>query len=225
MSEEKKQEIDEVEQRKPSLFGMIWSPTEQFERIKEQPKIWAPLGIISVLFIVGTLITILGTDLGIEGFSEDEMAIFAGFAVVISIIVGVISPILGTLIISFIYWLIAKLARSEVSFKQLFSMNTYLMILSVLSLIINGTGIALLGGNPETIFTSLGSLIQAEGAIGALFDSIEVFGIWGVILTAIGLHKVADFSKGLAWTISIVFFVIGIIFAMIGAALSGMVGV
>ena len=61
--------------------------------------------------------------------------------------------------------------------------------------------------------------------MGDLLTSIEVFTIWGVILSAIGLQKVADFSKGLAWTIAIVFFAIGIIFTVIGVALSGMVGV
>ena len=92
-------------------------------------------------------------------------------------------------------------------------------------MIINGIGVALLGGTAGTMYTSLGSLIGAEGTMGALLTSIEVFAIWGMILQAIGLQKVANFSKGLAWTIVIVFFAIGIIFTMIGAAFSGMVGV
>ena len=141
------------------------------------------------------------------------------------IIIGIISPIFGTLISAVIYLLIAKIARSEVSFKQLFSMNTYIMFISALSLIINGIGIALLGGTVDTVYTSLGSIISTEGAISGLLNSIEVFTIWGLILSAIGLHKVAGFSKGLAWGISIAFFVITVIFAMIGAAFSGMVGV
>ena len=129
------------------------------------------------------------------------------------------------LIATVIYLIIAKIARSEVSFKQLFSMNTYIMMISALSMILNGIGVALLGGTAGTMYTSLGSLIGAEGTMGALLTSIEVFAIWGMILQAIGLQKVANFSKGLAWTIVIVFFAIGIIFTMIGAAFSGMVGV
>lgn len=57
-----------------------------------------------------------------------------------------------------------------------------------------------------------------------LLDSLEIFSIWNVILTAIGLEKVARLSKGVAWTVSIVLFVIGVLFAMFGAAVSGMVG-
>lgn len=210
---------------KPSIFGMIWSPIEQFERIRERPRILGPMAIIIGLFIVGMLITMFSVDTGLEGLSNGEMVGFAVFLAVTSGILGVIAPIIGTLISSFIYWIIAKLARSEVSFKQLFSMCTYIMIISVLGSIINGVGIAILGGDGETMFTSLGSFIPVEGAIGGLLNSIELFGIWGVILAALGLNRVANFSKGLAWTVSIAFFVIGVVFAMIGAAFSGMVGV
>ena len=215
--------------KKPSIWGMIWSPTEQFERIKERPRIWGALGIVTLLFVIGMYLSTLGVGLEgipeLEGIPAEELAAMSMFGTISMLVVGLFTPIVGILISTVIYLLIAKIARSEVSFKQLFSMNTYIMILSALSLLINGIGIALLGGTAETLYTSLGSIIQAEGALGGLLNGLEVFGIWSVILSAIGLQKVADFSKGLAWTISIVFFAIGLIFSMIGAALSGLVGV
>jgi hypothetical protein len=216
---------EEVKGKNPSIWGMIWSPTEQFERIKERPKIWGALAIVTVLFVIGMYLTSLGMPMEIEGISEEQLAQISMFSTITLMITGVITPIFGVLISTVIYLIIAKIARSEVSFKQLFSMSTYIMIISALSVIVNGIGIALLSGSAETIYTSLGSLIEAEGAMGALLNSLELFTIWGVILSAIGLQKVANFSKGLAWTISIIFFAIGVIFAMIGAGLSGMVGV
>lgn len=218
---------EETKVQKPSLLGMIWSPTEQFERIKERPKIWGALAIISVLFIIGSWLTTLGVsaDLGLEGMDEELVAGIEIITTIGIIIVGIFIPIFTVLISSFIYWVIAKITKYEVSFKQLFSMNTYILIVSALSLIVNGIVIALTKGNPEIMFTSLGSVLGTGGVFGAVFDSIEVFSIWGVILAAIGLHKVAGFSKGLAWTISIGLFVIGIIFAMVGAAIGGMAGV
>ena len=77
----------------------------------------------------------------------------------------------------------------------------------------------------EKLPTSLGSIIEAEGSLGAVLGSIEIFAIWGLILVAIGLHKVAGFSKGLAWTVSIAFFVISIIFALIGAGIQPLEGI
>lgn len=219
---------EEVKVKNPSIWGMIWSPTEQFERIKERPKIWGALAIVTVLFVIGMYLTSLGDPMVIEGMPEipeEELAAVSMFTTITMIITGLFTPIFGVLIATVIYLIIAKIARSEVSFKQLFSMNTYIMMISALSMILNGIGVALLGGTAGTMYTSIGSLIGAEGTMGALLTSIEVFAIWGMILQAIGLQKVANFSKGLAWTIVIVFFAIGIIFTMIGAALGGMVGV
>lgn len=215
---------EETNLRKPSLFGIIWSPSEQFERIKDKPKIWAPLGIVTLLFILGMWLTSLGLDLSLEGIPEEDLEIAQAVGTVTLMIAGIISPIIGAFISTLIYLLISKIPGSNVTFKQLFSMNTHLMMISALSILVNGIGIALFGGNAEILFTSLGSIVVVDGAMSGLFNSIEVFQIWGVILTAIGLNKVADFSKGLAWTVSIAFFVISVITAMVGAAGSGMVG-
>lgn len=216
---------DETKVQKPSLLGMIMSPTEQFERIKERPRIWGAMAIITVLFVIGTWLTSLNVEgEWLKGFTEDEVAVIESFAKAGAIVGGFIVPIFTVLISSFVYWIIAKVASSEVSFKQLFSMNTYIMIISALSIIVNGLLSKLIGSDPEKLSTSLGSIIDTTGAMGALINNIELFAIWGVIIAAIGLHKVASFSKGLAWTISIGFFVLSIIFAMIGAGISDVVG-
>lgn len=209
---------------KPSLFGMIFNPTEQFERIKERPLIWGAMVIVTILTMLGFWLMSLGIE--IPELSEVEeipgMEVFAQIGMVMT---GLFTPILGVLISSFILWIIIKIARSEATFKQLFSMNTYIMLISAISIIVNGALTAVLGGDGETMFTSLGSLVSAEGAVAGLFNSLEVFTIWGVVLSAIGLHKVAELSKGLAWGISIAFFVISILFSMIGAGLSATFGV
>ena len=217
---------EENQVEKPSLLGIIWSPTEQFERIRERPAIWGALAIITLLFIIGMWLQSLGVEVPeIEGLTEEQLALTEVFATVGIIIGGLFTPVITILISSFIYWIVAKIAQSDVSFKQLFSMTTYITVIAALSLLVNGALNAIIGGGTEIVFTSLGWVVNAEGAIGAFFNNIEVFSIWGVILTALGLHKVAGFSKGLAWTIAIVFFVIGVIFAMISAGMAGMVGV
>lgn len=215
MSEEK-QNVE-----KPSLFGMILNPTEQFEKIKKRPLIWGAMVIVTILTVIGSWLMSLGIEI------QDDMGIpnMEIFVQINSIIVGLLSPVFVVLISSFIYWIIIKIVRSEATFQQLFSMNTYIMIISAFSILINGALTAILGGDGEVLFTSLGSLIVVEGAMAGLFNNLEVFTIWGVILSAIGLHKVGELSKGLAWTISIAFFVIAIIFSMIGAAFSASLGV
>lgn len=214
------EELKEV--KKPSLLGIITNPTAQFERIRERPLIWGAMSVIIILFIIGLWLNSLSVAIEVD---EKYQEIFAIIVTMFVIIGGIIAPLFGTLVTSVIHLLIAKIVQLEVSFRQLFSMNTYLMIISVLSLIVNSVILEITHVDSEKLPTSLGSVVEADGALGAVFDSIEIFTIWGVILVAIGLHKVAGFSKGLAWTVSIVFFIIGIIFTLISASMPALEGI
>lgn len=214
---------EETKTPKPSLFGMITSPEQQLERIKERPIIWVAMLIVVILTVVGS--TLQGMGLETPGLEEGG----AAFLVIGEVFGGIIGVLLGVLIMSAIHMLIAKIALSDVSFKQLFSMNTYLGIITALGALLNGIVAIILGTDQlNMMFTSLGSLfndVGETGAMGGVWNSIEVFSIWNFIVTALGLHIVAGFSKKLAWTIVIVFFLITVIFAMIGSAFPGMGGV
>lgn len=202
----------------PSLLGMFTSPGEQFKRIKGNPKIWVPLIIISILYVIGMGLMAASMDVSTlveQGIPEDQAELILGFTKVTIAVMGIFTPIIGVLISSAIQLLIAKIASSDVSFKQLFSMNTYIMIIGAVGLLINMAVRMTIGGNPETYITSLAGLLNQNQ--GGVLSSIEVFSIWAVILTAMGLHKTADFSKGLAWAIAIIFFLAGIGFGAIGA--------
>ncbi|WP_347551006.1 YIP1 family protein [Pseudalkalibacillus hwajinpoensis] len=214
---------------KPSIPGMIWSPGEQFEKIRTNPKIWIPLIVLTVMsLLAGWLMTL---SPGFEeqmtaggGVNEEDMSGFITFIKFTTVLSAGFGPAFGVLFSSFIYWLITKATSSEVTFKQLFSMSTFITIIGALGLILNGILLAIFGGSIETLYTSVGSLVDAEGGLGAFLNSIEIFGIWTTILFAIGLHITAGWSKILAWTISIVFFLIGIGFTTLSGALSSMTG-
>ncbi|MGM9923188.1 MAG: Yip1 family protein [Bacillus sp. (in: firmicutes)] len=210
---------------KPSLFGIIWSPVEQFEKIRNRPRIWIPLLIVSALYVIGTYFSISQLDytelLGDAVPAEQlDMAVMVGM--ITGMIASLFTPILSILISSAIFMLIAKIAASDVSFKQLFSMNTYISLIGALGLVLNGLIGMAIGKSFELSITSLAGVMGSQNAV---LGAIELFTIWGTILTAIGLHKVAGLSKGLAWTVTIVFFLISLGFAYITTALSGMNGI
>ncbi|MDQ0185315.1 Yip1 family protein [Cytobacillus sp. FSL W7-1323] len=214
MEAELKHEVEEP--KKPRLFGMIANPSEQFERIKQQPKIWVPLLLVTLLFTVGMIITASSMDpayLGIDELSQAEQDMVYMISLIMFVIIGIISPIFTVLISSAIYLLICKIASSDVSFKQLFSMNTYILVISVIGLILNGVIRMIIGGNPELNVTSLASVLNAEAT--SVWASIEVFSIWQTILVGLGLHKVAGLSKGVAYGVAIAFFIISMIFALV----------
>jgi len=229
MTNEMNTEIEQPNLEKPSLFGMIMNPREQFEKIRENPKIIVALIIVTLLTIVGMLLMMNGIDFmndpNLAGMSEEEMMMVTMFSQIGFVIVGVFTPVITLLISSVVHIIIAKIVRSEATFKQLFSMNTYIFIISAISMIVNGIVFMMIGGDPEKLFTSLNSIIGAEGILGAVLNSIEVFTIWGLIITAMGLQVVARFSKGLSWAVVIVFFIVGLIFQMISAGFNTMMGV
>ncbi|WHY79071.1 Yip1 family protein [Neobacillus sp. WH10] len=218
---ELQKEVD-LQKEKPSLLGMFISPGLQFERIKGNPKFWVPLIIISILYVIGTTFMALSMNESIfidQGVPEDQIDIALMFAKVTVAITGVLMPIFGVLISSAIQLAIARLASSTVSFKQLLSMNTFIMIIGAAGLILNNAIRYAIGGNIYIYITSLAGLLNQEKA--GVLGSIEVFGIWSLVLTAIGLHKTAEFSKGLAWTIAILIFLIQIGFGLIGTLSQG----
>ncbi|MEH7075288.1 Yip1 family protein [Neobacillus drentensis] len=218
---ELQKEVNSLNQN-PKLMGMFTSPGVQFERIKQSPKIWVPLIIISVLYAIGMTFMALSLDAATlieQGVPEDQIDLVLTITKVTVAITGIVTPIFGVLISSAIQLVIARIASSTVTFKQLFSMNTYIMIIGAVGLILNMGIRYAIGGNPEIYITSLAGILNQDKA--GVLGTFEVFGIWSVILSAIGLHKTGQFSKGLAWTIAIVFFLISIGFGLVGTLLQG----
>ncbi|MGB8001712.1 MAG: YIP1 family protein [Anaerobacillus sp.] len=227
MIEKTVQEEQSEQTSKPSLLGMIWSPGEQFEKVRHHPKVWIPLLVVTVLSLLSGWLMTIGpgfeeqlTGPGIDQENIDGVKLFAKITTVVG---AGLSPAFGVLISSFIFWLITKATSSEVTFKKLFSMNTYITFISILGLLLNGVLLAILGGSIVS-YTSIGSLIDADGGFGAFLNSIEIFSIWTMILTGIGLQITARWSKVLAWTITIIFFLLSVGFAVIGGMASTMTG-
>lgn len=223
-------EVEEVVIGNPSLFGMIMNPREQFEKIRENPKIILALAIVTIMTTVGMLLMLSGVDIVDEadfvGMGEEEIMMITLIAQFGFIAVGVFTPPIAILISSIIYIILAKIARSTVTFKQLFSMGTYLFIVSAISLIVNGLAFMAVGsGDPEILFTSLNSVIGADGALGVFLNSIEIFSIWAMFLSALGLQIVARFSKVLSWSLVIGFYVVTTGFSMAMASFTTMLGI
>lgn len=220
MNEENK--THEIIVEKPKLLGMITNPTEQFLKIKQNPVIWVPLIIVSLLMMVGAILTALNIDftsdpklqesievLGLdEGLMIQLSAVFAGLG-------SLFLPGLTALISTVIYLVIAMVIKKPVSFSQLFSMNTYILFISALSVLVNGLLSFVLTGESTLLFTSLAAIIQTDNLmIESVLSMVEIFTIWGLILTMIGLQKVANFSKRVSVIIVGGFYLLSILFSL-----------
>lgn len=220
------EKVIDVKEEKPSLLGIITNPTEQFERIRKRPVFWGALVVVTIILIVGLWLTTIGIEIPeFEDLSEEEVLVGKIVGVISLAILGIINTVISILFSTVLYLLVAKVNRSQVTFKQLFSMNTYIMLITSISITVNEFIAFLLGDNHaenNSLFTSLGAFVNVEGPMGVLLNHIEVFGIWTLILTVIGLQKVAKFTKSQAWIVALVFFFINMIFAMSNVAASGL---
>lgn len=181
---------------------------------------------IIIMVIMGNWLTSLGVDNFKNSEVQEEVELFFKIYQYISIVLsGIFVPIFSVLLSSFIHWVIAKITRSKVSFKQLFSMNTYITFITALGILVNGLYYFYFSDGTGEMFTSMGSIVESNGAFGEIFNSIELFAIWTLILTGIGLHKVAEFPKWLAWAVPMCSFMLGVITTIIGASFTEMVGV
>ncbi|MFC0524434.1 Yip1 family protein [Pontibacillus salicampi] len=207
---------------KPSLFGMVLNPGEQFEKVKSNPKVWVPLMFVTLLFTIGMSLmamsldaeTIQGQQAGAVPAEQEEMLMM--IAKVTMAITGIFIAPFTALIYTVIYLIVAKIAGSPAGFKKLFSMITYTLVISGFGLILNSLLMMAFGGNEMVHYTSLAGLL---GQGSGIMNGIEIFAIWQTILTAIGLQKVGEMSKGLSWTAAILLFIATVfIGALSGAA-------
>src|SRR5699024_11337675 len=115
---------EETETVKPSLIGIITSPVQQLKQIKDRSLIWSPIITVIIMVFIGSVLQGLSAEM--PGIEEDVsnttfMVILGAFTVALTIV----GTLIGVLIVSAIHMLFAKLVLSSISFKQLFSMNTF----------------------------------------------------------------------------------------------------
>lgn len=139
-------------------------------------------------------------------------------------IVMIIVFLLGGLI----YWLGANAMGGTASF--LGGVAVYIYSSLAPALVFTAANIVVMFlKNPDDIdfATSQGGLLKANlgffidaktmPAIAALLGSIDLFSIWGWVLAAIGLQKVAKISAGAAWAVVIMLALVGVAAKVAGA--------
>lgn len=175
--------------------------------------------IVMVITILGLWFTSLGVELpSLDHLTDKEIRAGKIFANVGIVIIGMATTVISILVSTIIFFIFTKIVQASVTFKQLFTMNTYIMLITSISMVFNGMLIALLGNysDNEPLYTSLARYITADGRIGVALNSVELFSIWTLILTAIGLQYVANIPKKLSWALAALFFVTGIISGLMG---------
>lgn len=212
-----------VNGEKPSLFGFIFSPQEQFQRVKENPVFAWPLFWFLLLYaIYGAALSYFSLETP-EG--RESLAMMGSSAKwIMPLISGITMLIAAPIILLFLtgfHRLLMMLFQGEATFRQLFSLNAHLYILMGIGGLIHVIYLSIVGvgSNYEAFPTSLAAIFPAEGTLWVFLSSIEVFAIWKLILSAMGLRVLGDISSGKAWAIALIPFVLSVLINVGVAAL------
>ncbi|KAA0774374.1 DUF1282 domain-containing protein [Bacillus sp. AR2-1] len=202
---------------KPSLLGMITSPSLQFERMKTSEKVWGMFFLMALLQGLLSAFTTYVTNTSPEMVKvKKELGEFAGQSsltsdVISSIVSGTIGGMLVTFVVAAIYKVFMMFYGNDTSYKKLVTIIVYTNIVVIIGGFINAI-IALILGVAPTAYTSLGPLFETGSVAYGIGSSIEIFYLWNIVLIWLGLQITAGVSKVKAAIPIIVLFIIKALF-------------
>ena len=229
------------------LIGVLVSPVKTFRSIAERPT-W-----VAALVILG----LLGAGLGVlintrtdqremiqkqmkkwgQNMTEEQLDEAVERAEhprpimrAISLAVGLIGQAIAYLLPAFLYWLIFKLAGSELAFKS--SLSAYLhaampigvATLLMIPVILSRATVQPLDALTGDLLASSPAFLLPEGtgvAVKAALAAFDLFNLWSVVLAVIGYRIVARVSTPVAAGAAIFLFLVGMAFRVGFAALLG----
>ncbi|AHX21180.1 MULTISPECIES: Yip1 family protein [Bacillus] len=202
----------DVGAKKPSLLGMITSPSEQFERMKTSNAVWGAFWLLVLIAgLVGGFAAYvysltpeaikLNKELGVT--VSAAMTYGMGFGVI------AISMAFVFLLSAVVYKVLMVFISNDTSYKKLLAITVYSSVISLLGLLINTILAYILGGSGQEMYTGLEPIFaSSSGVVKGIVSKFEVFTIWGYAVTWLGLQITAGLTKKQATIITIVFFVL-----------------
>ncbi|MBD1372047.1 YIP1 family protein [Hazenella sp. IB182357] len=228
----------QVQEQKPSMLGFLTSPKEQLERLKVKPTFWLPLiiyvVILSALSIAQSYYTLYENPDVIlqtlpaeqqESVSQSQKLMNESMKNMQLIGSAIVSPIafaVVPLFVAFFYWLMQKIFRGKATFKQMFALQAHLLLFAVLSTLI-GTVLLFAADVYGEGLASLAVFVSEPGMLKNLLSLFDVFNLWGLFITSLGLIILANLSKGKALTIVGISFTLQILFIIAVTKLADMV--
>lgn len=200
----------EVGTKKPSLLGIITSPVVQFERMKTNSPVWGAFAIVVILSTLAGTIAMyaaLQTPEMIRALAQDPTGGVVRTSMFVGALIGglIFTPI-GFFIAAGFYKIVMMLMGNDATYKQLLSITVYASIISILGVTLNAVLALALGGDGTVFYTSLGPLFEQGTTMFGIANAIEIFSIWGLVVTGLGLHIVAGLSKNKTIILMVVFF-------------------
>jgi len=233
-----------------TLSNIFFEPGKTFEDLRRKPRFIMAFVIIAIfasLFAFGFgqkmgeerfrrfFVEQIERNPAASGASEEQKSRQVGIQMTIVNVSRYLTPLLLLIFFaigSLVYWLAAKAMGGTIGFMQAVSVWIYssfpptvvsavanLLILFLKSaddIDIAASSRGLVNANPSLLFGD-----KEMPVLTTLISTIDLFAIWGLVLAAIGLQKVAKLSKGASWAIVLILTLLGITFRVVSAVVSG----
>ncbi|PYO93507.1 MAG: hypothetical protein DMD62_09655 [Gemmatimonadetes bacterium] len=205
------------------IVKVLYEPGAVFERVGQRPRFLVPFLVICAVQVVLYFLNLPFMKAGMAaqfasrpaGGPDPSKFLFLG-AFFIPVGIGVALLIGGGLL-----WVLVSLLGGEAKFRTLLSVCTYASVPAVILLAIVGAAVLQMKGvgqisSPQDLQPALGLDLLAPGATGfalSALKAINPFGIWGLVLTAIGVSTTHRLSKRTGYIIATIAFLIGVLIA------------
>ncbi|PEJ09310.1 Yip1 family protein [Bacillus wiedmannii] len=199
---------------KPSLFGMITAPGLQFERMKTKSPVWVAFLIFVLIGTVTTAavfyLSVVNTPEVAKEMNGQDGQMIKWFALGGGALFGLFGTPIGLFIAAGFYKVIMMLMGNDTPYMKILSIYLYANLVFYIGSLLNvGLGL-IFEGNGTDAYTSLAPLFEKGTVLNGIASSIEIFNIWSLILTGLGLHIVAGLSKKQATILIVIFFILTI---------------
>jgi hypothetical protein len=160
--------------------------------------------------------------------SEENLAQMRTFGAIGAVVSGLIGVPLTVFVAAIVVWLLGTFVNAKGGYKVVVMIVTYAnfpRVLDGFSRIVQG-----LIFNPDSIYGSslgLSRFVPREGMnplLLALMDRVDLFTLWVALLVGIGLHVAGRVPKGAAYAVAAAFWLLGVLPALIPAAMGGFGG-
>jgi hypothetical protein len=210
------------------FMDIFYAPSSVYERRQNQSP-WPTIFIVTVILMIVTILTFNAMSAPIESELRQAMAKAAAKTpqltqdmidkqVSISLVVrkfaGIFFPI-GALIIAVFIWIAAKIVGAKETYHGALVVIAYSSIISVVGAIVTGAQALVLDASkmtsPDQLSLSAARLMDKATASPALYmvaKQLDVFGIWALIVMAIGVRVTGKTSRNQAIAFAVLWWVV-----------------
>jgi hypothetical protein len=222
------------------LNRFIWifvSPTRVFDDVRDgrspwwEPWIWQSI-IYAIAGYISLPIQRAVTELNADNLSpeqlEQQLSAIDRFGWLQVVATPPLILLLGLFLAGVTYVLVTILS-SRANFRQYFTITLYASLIGGVAMLVSNIAVRLRGLDAirsvqdAQVTIGLGFLApEGSTAAYAVLSTINVFSIWSFVVLGLGLMRVFDMSRNQAIACVVPWWVISVIFSVLGAALGGL---